>query len=339
MKTVFLHVGNFKTGTSAIQRLCSTQRGELVASGLDYLQSGRPSSFGSDKTSHAALPLSLAQMLGQVVPAWYRDRASYRQLAAEVKREIAESDADSMLVSSEEFYRIPGWKPEQREVAKRELGRLFDGTQVKVIIYVREPFGFSKSWYNQVNKDWHPVRRFADFFSRLRNVLLMPSINANFWRDCFGWDCLVVRAYNPGPEIHLSGFLDLVSPGVDISPGSSSATINRKLSESNMEAYRVAKVLELVPSESRAEFLESQVTSDNNAIRKLQQKISRTNRMYNEFCVEHNLLGLESQLTFERIMAHESRVNTRVGSRSLVQAYRCRLKALKLIKSIHGDNG
>jgi hypothetical protein len=41
MKTVYLHIGNFKTGTSAIQASCSRNRDLLLENGIDYLLSGR----------------------------------------------------------------------------------------------------------------------------------------------------------------------------------------------------------------------------------------------------------------------------------------------------------
>ena len=192
MKTIYLHVGNFKTGTSAIQRFCSDNRQRLLGCGIDYLETARPA---SDRTNHSCLPLSLIQKYGQFVPEWYEAEGDFDTTSQALLAEMENSPCDNILISSEELYRLACFSSDFARDAIRELGGLFTGYEVKVVMYVREPLAFVKSWYNQVNKGNLPHRRFIDFFYFMNDSVLLPQANAKFWRECFGHDCLILEPY------------------------------------------------------------------------------------------------------------------------------------------------
>ena len=157
MKTIYLHVGNFKTGTSAIQKFCSDNRGKLLKCGYDYIDCARPR---NNHTNHGKLPLSLAQKHGCYIPNWYNEKDDYQSVSKAVVEEIESSVCENIIISSEEFYRIAGYKKAIVQSAANELQELFAGHTVKALMYVREPLEMLKSWYNQANKPNVPTRRF-----------------------------------------------------------------------------------------------------------------------------------------------------------------------------------
>jgi len=314
MKTVYLHIGNFKTGTSAIQKYCSDHRDELMSAGVNYLRSGRPS---SNRTNHGLLPLSLYRKYDAFVPEWFSGRVSYDRLAETVEAEIASSTASVILLSSEEFYRLPSYRNEVRQHAKEELKQLFSGCAVKVIIYVREPLDFLKSWYNQVNKSALPTARFIDFFFYLNKALLLPQVNAVFWRECFGDDCLIVQPYQSEEEGHIPEFLRLVGlTGIETGP-SVRKVVNPGRDESTLERDRISKIMALPSGDERRKYLRSGVFSSMTSFNKLRAMIQQVNEQFDAWCSREGLEGMRSKLHLGPMLVHEERVNPKaydVGS-------------------------
>jgi hypothetical protein len=306
VKTVYLHVGNFKTGTSAIQKYCSDHRGELLAAGVDYLQSARSS---ADRTSHAGLPLSLYRRYDAFVPDWYDDEESYDEVAAGVASEIEASDAPAVLISSEEFYRLASCPEEVRHRAMADLKALFDGCDVKIVIFVREPLEFLISWYNQVNKSLLPVRRFTDFFFYLDSSLLLPHINADFWREAFGDDCLLVQPYRANETTHVAEFLQLLGlSGVEVT-ASASERVNPGRPEDTLERDRVAKIMALASRGERDSYLGNHAFASVDNFEKLKARLQWINREFNRFSDRYGLDGMRSELRVGTLLVHEERVN------------------------------
>jgi len=308
MKTVYLHVGNFKTGTSAIQKYCSERRSALLSDGVNYLQSARPS---GDRTSHGRIPLSLYCRLGAFAPDWYDDTIPYEQVAEAVAAEIADTDAPAILISSEEFYRLPSCADDVKYNAMEQLRQLFDGCAVKVIMYVREPMDFLKSWYNQLNKPLLPTVRFTDCFYSLDKSLLLPHVNASFWRNCFGDDCLIVQPYNPDEGRHVQYFLQLVGlSGVELRP-SASKRVNPGRKEGTLERDRIAKIMALPTREQRQQYLGSRAFASMDNFENFEIVIHRVNKYFDTFCRREGLEDMISEVSLGALLVHEERVNPR----------------------------
>ncbi len=308
VKTVYLHVGNFKTGTSAIQKYCSDHREELLLAGVDYLASARPAGHS---TNHGCLPLSLYRKLGVFTPAWYDNPETFDEVAAVVRAEIASSSAPTVLISSEEFYRLASFREEVRRSAMGELKELFAGYEVQVVMYVREPLDFLKSWYNQVNKSALPTGRFTDFFYRLHNAFLMPHLNAMLWRECFSENCLIVQSYRAEGAAHVRQFLQLVGAGdVEIQP-TAEKLVNPGRRESTLERDRLAKIMALPSESQRQRYLHNQALASEAARQKLEARIRRVNNLFEKFCRHEGLNDLQSNLSLEALLAHEEQVNPR----------------------------
>jgi hypothetical protein len=306
MKTIYLHVGNFKTGTSAIQKYCSHNRRQLLGMGYDYIKSARPR---SNNTNHGKLPISLIMQYEQNIPTWYDDKESFGQVSKAVIEEIEKSSEDNIIISSEEFYRIPGCKAPTVENAKVELRALFSKYNVKVIMYVRKPLDMTKSWYNQVNKSNKPTRRFTDFFYYMNNSLLLPQQNADFWRSCFGENCLTLEPYHLNSTEHIHRFIELIGISNPLDFRTSVSKINPRRNEDTLESDRISRIMLLESESERNVYLNSFVFLNTANEKKLMEKIKFINQKFANFCESENLPMPKANFDITDLLAHEKKVN------------------------------
>ncbi len=308
MKTVYLHVGNFKTGTSAIQQFCSSHSDQLLEQGLLYPQSGRAA---ADMTNHSDLSLTLLRENGLQVPPWYKREASFDQLLSELGPELADSPAQNILISSEEFTRFAAVPEASGVILQDTLRKAFEPYRVKVIMCVREPLAFSKSWYNQVNKGFRPVARFCDFFNHLNEAYIAPGVGAKFWRATFGDSCLVPLLYEENSQNHIASFL--AATGIVSLPGVSfetAARINPKRDESTLERDRLAKIHTLKAIGRRKFFLNSAVLSSSEKFQEFEDKVHSVSENFDRFCRIEGLDGGHSRLSTISLLQHELKINT-----------------------------
>ena len=311
MKTVYLHIGHFKTGTSAIQKYLSDNRPLFLEYGYNYLAAARAT---TNPTTHSQLALSLYGELGGKTPEWYDDRQTYQELAKQVREEIDTSPLDKHVISSEEYYRYGSLKPEASEQAARKLGELLQGYHVVPIMYVREPFGFIKSWYNQVNKGPSPFRRFADFFLNVDIAMLIPQPNAEFWRGIFGHESLVVVPYLGDQERHLESFFDAIGLSLPSSVPPTSALVNVRREERDLEVDRLMRIAALDNPAAWEGFLRSAIFRDRRTFNRMQRKIRTVNREFKAFCRDENLDIPFAGVDLGDILIHEERVNPKSAS-------------------------
>lgn len=306
MKTIYLHVGNFKTGTSAIQKFCSDHREELLEDGFDYLRCARPS---RNNSNHGKLSVSLISKYGGHIPHWYNDKDDFQLISKTVIGEIQRSSCDNIIISSEEFYRIAGYKAATVERAACDLQKLFSGHRVKVIMYVRKPFDLLKSWYNQANKSNRPFRRFSGFFYHLNNTILLPQSNALFWRKCFGSGCLTLEPYTLFGNEHVQRFLELVGTKVSPDEHSPHLLVNQKRSEKTLEQDRISRIMLLKHEDERKKYLESLIVSSENGIQKLEIKVDFINRNFASFCSQEGIALENTTFSLSDLITHEEKVN------------------------------
>ena len=307
-KTVFLHVGNFKTGTSAIQKYCNDNRELLVEKGLDYIDVARPS---ANETNHGQLALSLYQMAGQKTPDWYADEVSYEAVALQVKASIMSSTCQRVLISSEEFYRIPSFDDASKKLARNQLRDLFRGNEVKVILYVRSPMEFVMSWYNEVNKSRTPRRRFVDYVYYMDKRMVLPCSNLAFWRDVFGSNAVIVEPYSLTGLQHIRRFLSLASvDGLELGQ-SAALNINSRVDEQKLEEDRINKIMTIVKSDEREGYLRSTALSSIDRLKALEQKLNSINVEFERTCWEEGLEVRGSELSLFNVLVYDETINRR----------------------------
>lgn len=306
MKTVYLHVGNFKTGTSAIQKYCSQHRSELLTLNIDYLDALRPK---GNPTNHGALSVTLLHELGGHVPAWYRDSLEIESILKEAERTIKDSPHETLILSSEEFYRIPGYRPKLRHLAASRLRNIFAPYEVKVIMYVRDPFSFACSWYNEVNKSDLPQRMFCDFFYYMKDSYLLPHRNANFWRNCFGENSLVLEPYSRKGADHISRFIGILGEKNYIPREDANVPVHTMRDQATLEKDRVLKILSTCKPDERRSYLRSHVFQSTENLEALASKVRRVNRQFDEFCQREGLFDLAQPFSVSDLIVHQESVN------------------------------
>jgi len=148
LKTIILHIGYNKTGTTAIQNIFFDNTKILEKHGIFYPARCR----GKRKSpAHHALAESLLFQVGMPLPSFVKPKL-YSQYPPDyywqlLHKELAETNCETVFISSEAFSRLRGNR-EQMEFVKKQ----FEGYQVKILVYLRDQVEYFESAYNQAVK-------------------------------------------------------------------------------------------------------------------------------------------------------------------------------------------
>lgn len=151
-KELIIHIGHFKTGTTALQVFMEENLAFLEANGVDYAPVWRTYAKHSDYAFSIMRAAGVRKLLhGYAKP--ITPRTMWKQLYDHVM----ESRFATTLVSSEEIIRI-GQFPEAVEILRDCLEQRPAGLRVRALVYLREPGSQVQSWYNQLVKmNYFPI--------------------------------------------------------------------------------------------------------------------------------------------------------------------------------------
>lgn len=199
MTQLYLHIGHYKTGTSALQSW-------LAEGGLDgrllYPRAGRR---GGRRVSHAGLALPLARDHGFTPPAWYRGPLDTDAAFAELHAELASAAPRKVLISSEEFIQLA--LRDAPEAALADLRERLAPYRPRLILTLREPLALLTSWHGQISRRPRPLPPFLDVFTELNpDFLAQEPIRARF-AGAFGPRALRLIAYRGPGRRQLYRFL------------------------------------------------------------------------------------------------------------------------------------
>jgi hypothetical protein len=222
-RRLVLHIGHYKTGTTALQDQLTALHPTLVKHGVLYPWTGRPIDRNS---SHSGLSFQELHRAQSHLPFWYRtspEFASYVAGSAPPAREvlateIAASPADTIIISSEEFIRFGSDQGVPAEQAK-EMIRSLPVDQVTIVCYVRRPDRYIESWYNQLVKMAIPIARLSVAMLREPQPGHRYYCNEHtdvdrmieYWASHVGCDELIVRDYD---NLHKGTILDDFSAAI-----------------------------------------------------------------------------------------------------------------------------
>ncbi|MAM60763.1 hypothetical protein [Maritimibacter sp. UBA3975] len=190
---VYLHIGHYKTGTTAFQAYCAANAKGLARRGLHYVEAGR---LPVAPTNHAGLSVPLAQTHGFVAPSWYRGGPDADVAYARLQNELSSAPARRALISSEEFVQLALCNDPQAALA--DLASRLAPHRVTTIFTVREPLSLLTSWYAQVCRAPRPRPTFLSFFAGLNPDFLAQAPIASRFAAAFGPSSLRVIGYG-GP--------------------------------------------------------------------------------------------------------------------------------------------
>ncbi len=181
-KKIYLHIGAHKTGTSSIQHFFADNRAELARRGYLYPQSCNHLA-GHHRLAFALRGLEHHPDLGKL------------DFAGEVralKLEIAASECQTVIISSEEFFGL--------EAAKIVILRnALADYELRILAVLRRPDHLFESLYNQRIKALANgfTRHYTEFLTEpLRLSLDLRFVRAlNNWHGSFGKDALALLCY------------------------------------------------------------------------------------------------------------------------------------------------
>lgn len=200
---VFLHIGHYKCGTTALQRRLSSQRQVLADQGviypkLDHLRDGR-----RPLPNHSTLAFEMLRERSMQIPPWYRQRRAdliqpptmelMRDRVRDVLDEAERRDAD-VIISSEEFMRFGDGA--KAEGLVDELLELFEGADVVAFAHLRRPDAHMPSFYNQLVKLGSvPTNLSNNLNNSLRPIHVEYNNALRPWVEALGPDRVIVRRY------------------------------------------------------------------------------------------------------------------------------------------------
>lgn len=145
-KTLILHIGHYKTGTTALQVFFSQNHEFLTQHGVEYPD------VWMHNSKHSAFAFSILRAAGvQKLMYDYRDPVTPQDMWNDLYQYIGEQENPYTLISSEEFMRM-GQFPNAQDILRQVLKNRPDWLKIKVIAYLRDPATHLQSWYNQLIK-------------------------------------------------------------------------------------------------------------------------------------------------------------------------------------------
>ena len=173
MKTIYIHIGIGKTGTSSVQEFFFNNREEFARQGVYYPLTGIA------EYAHHGLALFQSPEMPEGVEALYKN----------LKREISLSSANSVFISSEQFCFLK--KPYVSKVKE-----MFSEFPVKIIFYVRDQCKLIESTYLEWQKAGLDYKGSIENFYNQEKKAFDFTLRLQFWIEEFGAENIVVRVYD-----------------------------------------------------------------------------------------------------------------------------------------------
>lgn len=189
-KKLILHIGHYKTGTTALQVFFSQNGRFLRNQGIEYPD------LWVHNGKHSAFAFSILKAAGVTGPLMfdYADETTPRQMWGMLLDHVRRSPQDAVLISSEELMRL-GQFPKAVEILGQVLAERGD-IALQVVAYLRDPKAHVQSWYNQLIKMSVPV---SDMETALGGEI--EDVHYDYrralqpWVDIAGKDNVILRPY------------------------------------------------------------------------------------------------------------------------------------------------
>jgi len=205
IRDLILHIGHYKTGTTALQVFLNSNQAMLARQGLVYAR--KP--LRQAKHSELALVMLRDAGVQTLMHGFDAPRSApvvWNRLFAAVR---ALDDGQRMLVSSEEFMRF-GAHPAAMDLLRAVLQSATD-IRLRVIAYLRPPGEHLRSWHNQLVKLGLETAGFNAAVARMEPVHWDYSAALQPWVDLVGADQVILRGFDDGLRQGDALFADFLS--------------------------------------------------------------------------------------------------------------------------------
>jgi hypothetical protein len=228
---IYIHIGLPKTGSSAVQYFCFTNRELLKKEGVFYPQTAL------DGIAHHFLPASINGRN-------FKTDIPFARFIDDIFSEEDYAAGQIILLSSEAFHNIREGK---------EIARLKEGLQdydVKIIVYLRRQDKWVQSAYKQSIKS-HRSRSKDKIEQFCKAGHLKKTLNfSRFlfkWEKAFGFENIIVRVYEEEqmPEGLYQDFLQILNIRIDNSYYTPDSVINPSLLPFTLNLLRLFNYLPL----------------------------------------------------------------------------------------------
>ncbi|WP_129788054.1 hypothetical protein [Promicromonospora panici] len=231
-KTLYLHVGMGKTGTSALQVAFVRNRKQLAAHGIAYPE--HPSDVSARRGE--VVSGNAMGLVRYLDPRTRADIERKERFLAGLERAIYNAPQPRVLFSSEFLYSA---NHERFGSFCRDL--LDKGIGVEVVVYVRDIAGHALSLYSQVVKRSLFTGAFMDFITPGKGIRYAPSIRGRLHRmlTLVGRERLHVMHYDSDRDHLMESFMRNVFgiEGID-EYDLTHGQVNRSLTDHEIELMR-----------------------------------------------------------------------------------------------------
>lgn len=211
-KKLFIHIGHYKTGTTAIQTFLGSNKSSLADNGINYCSTN----FVNSK--HSQLAFSLLKSLGVEKQLYgYNSDLSPQSMWSELSKEITLSPHETNIISSEEFIRLGGVQGSEQllDDIKNILNQA--GIEVSIIVYFRNQRDHLKSWYNQLIKMNFDTAPLDHMIRGIEPIHYNYKLAIEPWLRVFSKDKVFVRPYpssSLGKQYIIKDFLSIIEPNI-----------------------------------------------------------------------------------------------------------------------------
>ncbi|MFW2545279.1 hypothetical protein ACN2XU_21840 [Primorskyibacter sp. 2E107] len=216
-KTLFIHVGHYKTGTTALQVFLAHNARKMRRHGVDYAE------LHQHNYKHSMFAFALYRAAGvRTLMHGYNHPIDPETLWARLFDTVEASPAERVLISSEEFMRLgayPAAAGRLKAIVDEARGRI----DIRIIAYLRSPDAHLRSWYNQMVK----MSAATSDYNRAVCQVMEPvhydyALALRPWAEIFGPEAVTVRHYREGFRRDgglFRDFLPLIGFDYDKPPG------------------------------------------------------------------------------------------------------------------------
>lgn len=191
-RTLILHIGHYKTGTTALQVFCAQNARGLARQGIAYAQTAQ------HLAKHSDLAFALLRAAGAKTLMWGYDRPDPPEAVwAPLLAEVRAAATPAVLASSEEFMRLALFPQAEERLAAILAGA--PDIRLRVVAYLRPVGPHLRAWHNQLVKTGQCLLPFQTAVCTLFEPIHYDyALALAPWARLAGAGNLMVRPYDDG---------------------------------------------------------------------------------------------------------------------------------------------